>query len=353
MENFRSWLSGAIVTGGLIVLGIMTLVLVTIVGQPTIVANANQPTTPSATATTTAVPAKSTCDKKFVQVDGNNASNRVDADFATKYAAATASANNVGAAQKKVLLENSANNGQRLAIWSNAFGLYSNPNDWKPLVSGNCLSAEGQALYYKLEGTLSAKGVKFEEGQARAASLNTGVNRGTYGVSVTPGLTGNTRAIKVTLSDGSFVTILVRCGNVVFPSKPNLPEVPTDQPTPKPTPPPVIQKVCPPDMPNGTWPVCKDSPSKDPAAQGNAPVGGGTNLDPGPGAYIPPASMVRPPAAPRVNPPPPVVTTPGRTPAPPVGSTPDPAPAPVPEPAAPVPTAPATGTSCAPGILVC
>ncbi|MBC7869139.1 hypothetical protein H7X69_03120 [Candidatus Saccharibacteria bacterium] len=106
-------------------------------------------------------------------------------------------------------------------------------------------------------------------------------------------------------------------------------------------------------MPYGTWPVCKDSPKKDPAARGNAPVGGGRNLDPGPGTYIPPTKMVRPPAAPRVNPPPPVVLTPKGTPAPPVGSTPDPAPAPAPEPKAPTPAYPATGCSPPPGMTTC
>lgn len=350
MKNFRHWLSGAIISGGAIVVGIMILVLATLfatMGQSDATATKQTPT-----ATATVAPAIATaCDKKFVQVAGNNASNRVDADFAVKYAKATAATHNMSKAQRTVLLENSANNGQRLAIWSNAFGLYANPNNWRPLVRGNCLSAEGQALYYRFEGTLSAKGTTLSETQASAGALNSGINRGTYGVASTPGLSGNRKAVKVTLSDGSFVMILVRCGNVVFPSKPNLPAVPTDQPPTHRVPPPVHRvpppRVCPPNQPHGTWPVCKDSPSADPAPRGNAPVGGGTNVDPGPGTYIPPSQMEQPPAAPRVNPPPPVATTP------PVGSTPDPAPAPAPEPSAPVPSDPATGTSCAPGIPVC
>lgn len=353
MKNLHRWLSGAFISGGAIVVGIMVLVLATLF------ANMGQSDTtaakPKPAATAAVVPAiAANCDKKFVQVAGNNASNRVDADFAVKYAKATAATHNMSKAQRTVLLENSANNGQRLAIWSNAFGLYDNPNNWKPLVRGNCLSAEGQALYYRFEGTLSAKGTTLSETQASAGALNSGINRGTYGVASTPGLSGNRKAVKVTLSDGSFVMILVRCGNVVFPSKPNLPAVPTDnrppvtpKPTPKSTPMPTPVKVCPPNQPFGTWPVCKDAPSNDPAPRGNAPVGGGTNVDPGPGTYVPPASMTRPPAAPRVNPPPPVATTP------PVGSTPDPAPAPAPEPSAPVPADPATGTSCAPGIPAC
>ena len=84
-------------------------------------------------------------------------------------------------------------------------------------------------------------------------------------------------------------------------------------------------------------------PSKDPYPRGNAPTGGGKNLDSGPGTYIPPTGMVHPPASPRVNPPAPKPT------APPAGSKPDPTPAPAPEPMAPTPDAPATGYSPAPG----
>lgn len=341
-KDLHVWPRGAFISGGLIVLGVATLVLVTLfttAGQTDV--SATKPT-PAATATVAPVIAAN-CDKKFVQVAGNNASNRVDADFAVKYAKATAATHNMAKAQRTVLLENSANNAQRLAIWSNAFGLYANPNNWRPLVSGKCLSAEGQALYYRFEGTLSAKGTTLSETQASAGALNSGINRGTYGVASTPGLSGNRKAVKVTLSDGSFVMILVRCGNVVFLSKPNLPAVPTDN-----RPPVTPKKVCPPNQPFGTWPVCKDAPSNDPAAKGNAPVGGGTNLDPGPGTYVPPSLMVQPPATPYVAPPPPVATTP------PVGSTPDPAPAPAPQPSAPPPTqAEDGGCSPAPGETTC
>ena len=84
---------------------------------------------------------------------------------------------------------------------------------------------------------------------------------------------------------------------------------PTVPPTTTPTTPPT--EVCPPDKPYGTWPNCKDSPTRDPAAQGNAPQGGGQNVDPGPGEYVAPGQMEQPPATPRVNP-----TTPAATPAP-------------------------------------
>ena len=177
------------------------------------------------------------------------------------------------------------------------------------------------------------------------------------GVTVRQGFTvGNGTAVMFT-HGSAVVKLRLDCGfQNVRASFPGVPSVPPGSPElPKK---PVIHKViihkvvihknvCPPNQPFGTWPVCKDAPSNDPAPQGNAPVGGGTNVDPGPGTYVPPSLMVQPPAAPRVNPAPPVVQ------APPVGSTPDPAPAPAPEPSAPVPADPATGTSCAPGIPAC
>lgn len=70
--------------------------------------------------------------------------------------------------------------------------------------------------------------------------------------------------------------------------------------------------VCPPEMPHGTWPVCKDDPSRDPEQQGNNKPGGGgqapTQTDPvGPPAggeppqvYVPPTKVQEP--APEVKP---------------------------------------------------
>src|SRR5680860_619386 len=111
---------------------------------------------------------------KFLQVKGNNAKNRVDADFKTKYAEATQNATNLSDAQRKLLLDNSANNAFRLAIWSHAFGLYDDPNNWQPLVDGNYLSAEGEALYNKFEGAISAKGVIISKEKADKNGVNSG-----------------------------------------------------------------------------------------------------------------------------------------------------------------------------------
>ena len=86
------------------------------------------------------------------------------------------------------------------------------------------------------------------------------------------------------------------------------------------TPPPVVgcQSNCAPPPPAGCQSDCapppgctsncsltpKD-PSQDPAPRSNAGNGGGTNADPGPGAYVAPTQMQQPPSTPRENPAPP------------------------------------------------
>lgn len=96
----------------------------------------------------------------------------------------------------------------------------------------------------------------------------------------------------------------------------------TCETTPPPSVPPSTTPSCPPETPHGTWPVCKDSPNRDPEAQGhNRPGGGG----------LAPAQEdpVGPPAAGD----PPVTYTPPPTPtpsAPPADSTPVPSPVPTP-----------------------
>lgn len=333
--NPRNWAwaarGGFIAAAVVLVIALISGIIATATSggnEPRPSASANN-SSQTATATATASSSAAVCDAKFVQVVANNNGDKVDGDFEQKYAAATSDAANLSDAQKQLLLTNSANNAQRLAIWSNAWGLYASPNNWQPLVDGNCLSAAGRDLYNQFAGALNAKGTTFAEGDAPENGYNTQVSSGTYQVFSAPGVSGNRKAIKVTLANGSVVWILVRCGNVVYSTPP--PGVPTTTPptTTPPTTPPTLEKKV---------------PSQDPAAQGNAPVGGGKNIDPGPGVYVPPAQMSQPPAAPRVNPAPPVVVK-----APPIGSVPDPVQPPPPQTAAPAPAAPATGCAAAPG----
>ena len=244
LPRMKKWLKGLIIALGVIALIAIVIVLVVQLTPPpaapvettaiTVAETAAPETT--AVAETTAAPETTAGNIKFLQVKGNNAKNRVDADFEQKYADATQNATNLSDAQRKLLLDNSANNAFRLAIWSHAFGLYDDPNNWQPLVDGDYLSAEGEALYYKFEGAISAKGVIISKEKADEKAVNSGVSDGTYGTSSSPGITGNTDSIKVTLTDGSSTTILIRCGNVVNDDK-DLPPVDTDEPKPPKKPP--------------------------------------------------------------------------------------------------------------------
>jgi hypothetical protein len=92
---------------------------------------------------------------------------------------------------------------------------------------------------------------------------------------------------------------------------------------------------CPPEMPYGQYPLCKDSPDNDPEAQDNNLPGGG-------GLAPPVTDDAGPPAVPKPGP----VYTPAPTPTP--TATPDPAPAPSPEATQPpaAECAPAPGKPC-------
>lgn len=283
---------------------------------------------PSATATATGTPT-ATCDPKFVQEKADyGPDNRVDGNFEKEYA--TTVANKTGAekekAQRELILKHSANNGQRLAIWAHANGLHGDPNDWKKLVASDCLSQEGQALYYKLDGALSATGTTFSEADAPQNGYNSGVVDGNYVVAEKPGIVSNPKAIEITRKDGSKVYILIYCGNVVFPAPPaNVPTSPVIPQPPQTCPegmsgvPPNCEippaPVCPPGM-SGVPPNCLEwkIPAQDPAQNGNSGNGGGLNADPGPGTYIPAEQMQQPPAEPRVNPAPPAAAEPAPAP---------------------------------------
>lgn len=328
---------------------------------------------PSATATPSATGTgapTATCDPKFVQEKADyGPDNRVDGNFEKEYA--TTVANKSGAdkekAQRELILKHSANNGQRLAIWAHANGLHGDPNDWEKLVAGDCLSQEGQALYYKLEGALSAGGTTFSEADAPQNGHNTGVTPdGTYVVAENPGIVGNPKAIVITYKDGSKVYILIYCGNVVFPAPPaNVPTSPVIPQPPKSCPPGMTGTppncetppvpVCPPGM-TGTPPNCLEwkNPSQGSFQQGNAPVGGGNNDTSGPGEYIAPSAMTQPPA---VQPAPPPAPAPQPAP---VGNEPAPNPNPEgprptasPEPAAPAPSEAPSTCVPAPGKTTC
>lgn len=126
---------------------------------------------------------------------------------------------------------------------------------------GKCLSREGQDIYLQVRAALLSEVVD-ENGQAPSTGYNTGVHNGQAGIDANPGIGGNTDALVYTLRNGNKIYVMKRCGNLVFIIKIiELPTVPTEH----------LRPPCPADMPHGVWPVCKDDPDRDPAAQNNAP----------------------------------------------------------------------------------
>lgn len=190
--------------------------------------------------------------------------------------------------------------------------------------SDGCVTQEAVDLDLELGMYIAAS--KITPDEAPINGVNTGVNDGAVVSDSSPGISGDRKAIKIVTPDGRTIWIMARCGNIVTES-PVFPPGETDNP-PKPT--------CPPEMPNGNWPNCKDEPTQDPGPRGNAPIGHGPNADPGPGQYIAPENMVQPPSTPYVPPAPPAPVVPA--PQPPTPSNPNPAPVPTPDPA-PAPSA--------------
>lgn len=207
---------------------------------------------------------------------------------------------------------NLAYRGHNLKLWEDA-------NNWKPLTTneGKCLSKDGEILYAKVEGALTASTTKVDENAiAPAGYYNTGMNQNGPVVNPTPGITGNLDAIIYTLPDGTKVIVLKRCANLALPSAPpqyTKVEVPGSTP-PGEKPPTTVPPTNPPTNPPTTTPPGPSPkvPSQDPYPRGNAPQGGGQNATPGPGVQQP---YTPPPAAPYTPPPPPAYTPP---PAPPV-----------------------------------
>ncbi len=356
--NHATWRSGFITFGMLTAIVFVAAIVFGLFRPMTSEAHAN---TPSSTASPSSTPNPTSsangCAAEFVQQTmDRKGSPKVDPDFAAKIDQALKAGDKD--AYRNTVLGVSGHNGQLLATYAHQVGLINDPNAWKPYVNGNCLSTEGQQLYYKLDGAYHLEGVTFAKGEAPANGTNSGVGSdGTYGIDASQGISGDRTAIEITLPDGSKTWIMFRCGNPVFQGKPSLPHVTTDNPKPPPSAPKCQWNPnLPPDSPD-----CVESknPSQDPYPQGNAPTGGGPNDNPGAGTYVPPEQMQQPPDTPRVNPDPPAPAPPAQqqpspsNPSPAPVPTPDPAPAPSPQPSAPPPSAPVGGCTPLPGQTTC
>lgn len=270
--------------------------------------------------------AMGSCLAQFTQVSLSHEGNQVDDQNRAKYEAAVANVANLSDAQRDFFIAETGNSAWKLAIWSHALGLHADPNDWTTLLTEDktCLNEAGKELWYSSKGAVSAKGVTFEEAQAPENAWNSGVHGETYGTSADQGVRGDRTAIKITLANGTVAYILIRCGNPVYPGKPPLPEVPTDNPPP---PTPSEKNINDAPQRQGNLPT-QQMPNELPAAPEYAQPAEPASP---PSTYVPPASAPEPaPPASQPSQPTPVPTK-------------DPAPAPAPRPSAPTSDAPETG----------
>jgi hypothetical protein len=223
-------------------------------------------------------------------------------------------------------LKNLAEDARNLAFRAEMLGLREGHDPNELLEPGEkCLSREGQDLFNQVKGALTNGKVKVNEnGQAPADGYNTEMVDGRPVIASTRGVDGDRSAIVYRLANGEVLYVMHRCGNIVTENPGPNPE-PTPTPT-NPTPTPTPQPTCPPDMPHGTWPVCKDDPSNQPDGDnpdGNHP--GGHNDTDGPGDPNPEPTF---PSTPHTNPPAPTPSSipDDSTPAPTNQPTPDPEP---------------------------
>lgn len=251
---------------------------------------------------------------------------------------------------------------KNLAYRAHNLKLWDNPNEWESLTSngGKCLSTDGEILFAKVEGALTASSTRVDEnGTAPAGFFNTGMSSSGPVVNSVSGITGNLDAIVYTLADGTKVIVLKRCGNLALPSAPasyvkvNIPGSGGGTPPGKTTPPgttPPGQPQCPPGQ-TGTPPLCKDEESAGPAHNPNLPDQQRPNPLPAspemaqptrpaspPQTYVPPAAPTVVTPAPSAGGPTPI-ETPRNT--------------PTPEPEAPASTAPQTSCIPSPGKTTC
>lgn len=296
----------------------------------------------------------------------NHDQNRADADFEAKLKEARDNGTPVDESYREIAEDNMSKSAKWLAQQAYHVGLWHSVNDTTGLVSAeddSCYSQQGQKLMNDMMVVLKASVIT--EGNVSSNAFNSGYDpvSGTYSVNDTKGIYGDMSGIKVELPNGTAYQVLIRCHNYIYSSAPSgWTPVKTDNPPP-PAPPeepytPPEEPYVPPEVPPWEPPTPPEQPepvkdlSEDPYNQGNAPVGGGQNVDPGPGEYVAPEEMEQhqPPAEEYVAP---VAPDPVPEPEPEQPFVPDPAPAPPVEQADPAPEEAAEGTSCAPGKDTC
>lgn len=89
------------------------------------------------------------------------------------------------------------------------------------LVNGKCASEQAKSLAAQLE--LAVATAKVTPDHAPSNGTNSGVDNGKVVSATAPGITGDTRAIKVELANGKVVWVMWRCGNAVKKGKAPVP----------------------------------------------------------------------------------------------------------------------------------
>ncbi len=329
--NRKKVRNGLYVLVGIIVVMVIGFSLILRGSSPTQAFQKQTPSSGSATETPTPEPTAEACADTWAIQESNNKDNRWFFDGIAAIRDAKTNEEAVDAAyewQAKVRLD------PDLMVGAVKTFLLKEVDRKTLSDSEGCATQDLVDLDLEL-GTLLASS-KITPEDVPETATNTGVdpNSGVVVRQASAGISGEMDAIKVTLPDGRVVWIMARCGNLATPGNPPLlPPGDTDNPPPP---------VCPPEMPEGTWPVCKDRATNDPSRNGNAPTGGGPNADTGSGDYVAPDDMEQPGSGPHVNPAEPAPHVPSQpstpsSPNPAPAPTPDPAPAPAPEPSAPAP----------------
>lgn len=99
--------------------------------------------------------------------------------------------------------------------------------DPKTLVDGDCASDEAEKLIAELELALGEAEITPEDAPANAYNSGTDADGNVVAASHA-GITGDRKAVKVVLKDGSTIWIMARCGNPVA-HQPKAPPGPTDE----------------------------------------------------------------------------------------------------------------------------
>lgn len=130
-----------------------------------------------------------------------------------------------------------------------------NPENMVDATNNKCASTDAVSLEAELE--LAIAQAKATPDNAPANGTNSGVDaNGTAVAASHPGISGNRKAVKLVLQDGTTIWVMARCGNPVVQGQAPVPPGPTDQQHPTPTVPGTIPPT------RGTTPPTSEVPNQ-------------------------------------------------------------------------------------------